>query len=118
MSARIGRDKSRAALAKAASTQVLIEGEYEDDRTKFGNLSNALGAVYNGNVINNVQVLDDVDAAEVNIVDLQDRIAILEAWIIDTFPNHTHNYEDGTIADTDLGGSTEVETTKTTTGVN
>ena len=70
---------------------------------------------------NNSAVLDAITASfttaiNAHINDLETRLAALELALAN-YTTHTHNYSDGTIADTDLGGSTQVNTTRTTTGV-
>ena len=52
-----------------------------------------------------------------HINNLETRLAALELALAN-YATHTHNYNDGTIADTNLGGSAQVDTTRTTTGVN
>ena len=52
-----------------------------------------------------------------HISELETRLAALELKLIN-YTTHTHDYSDGTIADTDVGGSVQVDVTRTTAGVN
>ena len=52
-----------------------------------------------------------------HINNLETRLAALESALAD-YATHTHNYSDGTIADTATGGSPQIDTIRTTSGVN
>ena len=52
-----------------------------------------------------------------HINNLETRLATLELALAN-YATHTHNYNDGTIADTAVGGSAQIDTIRTTTGVN
>ena len=95
-----GRDKSRIALAVASNVKINIEGDYEDDRVKAGNVANALGTVFSGNAISSMRILDEVD-------DLQARVDALEAMVAGML-THTHNYQDDNGTDTITKTTTEI----------
>ena len=70
----------------------------------------------------NSAILDAMTASFTTVInahinDLETRLAALELALAD-YATHTHNYSDGTIADTVNGGSAQIDTTRTTTGVN
>lgn len=164
-------------LAKAAlsvsRTKVTITGEYEEDRQKFGAMTQDFAITFDGN--NNVLVngikndvtsntnallnkedsfakntafnkdfgtssstvcqgndirlfdsrtplshnhtISNVTGLQTIIDDYESRIAALET-LLTNYTSHTHDYDDGTINDTDDGTGTQTDTTRTTTGVN
>lgn len=131
-------------LAKAAlsvsRTKVTITGEYEEDRQKFGAMTQDLAITFDGNnnilvngIKNNVTsntnhrnitsgnphnvVISDLTGLQAIIDDYESRIATLET-LLTNYTSHTHDYDDGTINDTDDGTGTQTDTTRTTTGVN
>ena len=70
----------------------------------------------------NSAVLDAITASfttaiNTHINDLETRLAALELALAG-YASHTHDYSDGTVADTDIGGSAQVDATRTTAGVN
>ena len=118
-----GKKLAKAALAKTNTIQVSIEGDYEDSRQRFNSLSTALGVTYDGN--NNVvdeQIVDDVALLQSQVLSL---VTLLNSTFnglgnidVDGYSSHTHDYNDGTIADTDDGTGTQTDTNRTTGGVN
>ena len=70
----------------------------------------------------NLAILDATTASFTTAINdhinnLETRLATLELALAN-YATHTHNYNDGTIADTADGGSVQIDTIRTTTGVN
>jgi len=114
-SGRRGQSLGKAALAR---TTRIGDGTITAVDSRVSPMAQILGIVFDAsnNIINSA-VTDAVSANTINIADLETSLATLELALAN-YATHTHNYSDGTIADTDLGGSAQIDTTRTTTGVN
>ena len=138
------KDKRGQSLGKAAiaRTTRIGNGTINTVDKRVSPIAQILGIAFdtNGNIINST-VIDAVDAntaarhshSNLAILDattasfttaindhinnLETRLAALELALAN-YATHTHNYNDGTIADTAVGGSAQIDTIRTTTGVN
>ena len=125
-----GKGLAKAALAKTQVIQVDMLGDYSDEASKFQSLNNSFGVTYDAN--NNVQSNNTKTLTLQNEAD----ILLLEAKVVamanlfgiafdtdgnitaEDYTTHTHEYVDGTIADTGDGTGLQTDTTKNTSGVN
>ena len=112
---RRGQSLGKAALAR---TTRIGDGTIATVDLRVSPMAQILGITFdaNSNIVSST-VTDAVTANTAANHSLETRLATLEL-VLANYATHTHNYSDGTIADTDLGGSAQVDTTRTTTGVN
>ena len=114
------KDKRGQYLGKAALARTIRigDGTINTVDARVSPIAQILGIAFdtNGNIISST-VIDTVTANTTHIADLETRLSALEIALAD-YATHTHNYSDGTIADTATGGSPQIDTIRTTSGVN
>jgi len=120
----------KAALARQQTSSTDVAAEFEQDRAKFNSIIQDYGIIFNtDNTTKSNDVVDKVDALValfgMTFSRISDRLVLnTEAYTTHTHTvsditdfDHTHAFNDATIADTADGTGTQTDTVRETEGV-